>query len=102
MFVNRDVNLKWINLWLISIYILLILMIVVGGLTRLTDSGLSITKWELFTGILPPLNDEQWQRYFSEYKMIPEFIYLNNNMTIDQFKIIFYWEFFHRLLGRFI
>ncbi len=77
-------------------------MIVVGGLTRLTDSGLSITKWELFTGILPPLNDEQWQRYFSEYKMIPEFIYLNNNMTIDQFKIIFYWEFFHRLLGRFI
>tara|TARA_B100001109_G_scaffold246853_1_gene236007 strand:- start:97 stop:1044 length:948 start_codon:yes stop_codon:yes gene_type:complete len=77
-------------------------MIVVGGLTRLTDSGLSITKWELFKGILPPLNENQWDSYFSEYKKIPEFIYLNSNITIDQFKIIFYWEFFHRLLGRFI
>ena len=68
MFVNRDIDKTWINLWLVSIYSLLILMIVVGGLTRLTDSGLSITKWELFTGILPPLNDQQWDEYFSQYK----------------------------------
>jgi len=102
MFVNRDVKLKLINHWLISIYFLLVLMIVVGGLTRLTDSGLSITKWELFKGILPPLNDNDWENYFSMYKEIPEFIYLNSNITLNEFKIIFYWEFFHRLLGRFI
>ena len=102
MFVNRDIDKTWINLWLVSIYSLLILMIVVGGLTRLTDSGLSITKWELFTGILPPLNDQQWDEYFSQYKKIPEFIYLNNNFTMSDFKVIFYWEYFHRLLGRVI
>ncbi len=102
MFVNSDVKLKWINLWLISIYLLITLMIVVGGLTRLTDSGLSITKWELFKGVFPPLNDADWEDYFSQYKKIPEFIYLNNNITMSEFKVIFYWEYFHRLLGRFI
>ncbi len=102
MFVNRELKLKWIYLWLISLYLLLIIMITVGGLTRLTDSGLSITSWELFKGILPPLNDNQWNDYFDKYKLIPEFIYLNSDISINEFKIIFYWEFFHRLLGRFI
>jgi cytochrome c oxidase assembly protein subunit 15 len=77
-------------------------MIVVGGLTRLTDSGLSITQWELFSGILPPLNLTQWNEYFYLYKQIPEYKLQNYFMTLDEFKIIFWWEFIHRILGRLI
>ena len=77
-------------------------MVAVGGLTRLTDSGLSITAWELFTGILPPLNIAEWNFYFSEYKKIPEYQNINYNMTLDEFKIIFYWEYAHRLLARIV
>jgi len=77
-------------------------MIAVGGLTRLTDSGLSITEWELFTGILPPLNNEAWEKYFSLYKEIPQYQLINKDMNIEEFKIIFYWEYFHRILGRLI
>tara|TARA_B100000902_G_scaffold4504_1_gene5717 strand:- start:2375 stop:3316 length:942 start_codon:yes stop_codon:yes gene_type:complete len=77
-------------------------MIVVGGLTRLTDSGLSITKWQLFSGILPPLNQNDWILYFNLYKEIPEFKLQNYNMNIQEFKIIFWWEWAHRLLGRLI
>tara|TARA_Y100001935_G_scaffold240537_1_gene229138 strand:+ start:131 stop:1093 length:963 start_codon:yes stop_codon:yes gene_type:complete len=77
-------------------------MIVVGGLTRLTDSGLSITKWELFSGTFPPLNNEQWINYFDEYKLIPEFKIQNYSMTLNEFKIIFWWEWAHRFLGRLI
>jgi heme a synthase len=93
------------NLFLIWLYLsatLIFLIIIVGGLTRLTDSGLSITKWELFTGILPPLNSDTWNFYFNEYKKIPQFKLLNNDMNLDQFKIIFYWEYFHRALARII
>ncbi len=78
------------------------MIIVVGGLTRLTNSGLSITEWELFTGILPPLTDGMWNRYFLLYKEIPQYQLINNNMNIQEFKIIFYWEYFHRILGRLI
>jgi cytochrome c oxidase assembly protein subunit 15 len=74
----------------------------VGGLTRLTDSGLSITAWELFSGILPPFTSEKWDFYFNEYKQIPEFKILNFDMTLDEFKVIFYWEWGHRILARFI
>jgi len=77
-------------------------MVAVGGLTRLTDSGLSITAWELFTGILPPLNIIEWNFYFSEYKKIPEYQNINFNMTLNEFKVIFYWEYAHRLLARFV
>jgi len=77
-------------------------MIIVGGLTRLTDSGLSITEWELFTGILPPLNSDMWNEYFLLYKEIPQYQLINKDMTIEEFKIIFYWEYFHRILGRII
>ncbi|MDB2515600.1 COX15/CtaA family protein, partial [Candidatus Pelagibacter bacterium] len=77
-------------------------MVGVGGLTRLTDSGLSITAWELFTGILPPLNINDWNYYFSEYKKIPEYENINYGMTLDKFKIIFYWEYAHRLLARIV
>jgi cytochrome c oxidase assembly protein subunit 15 len=75
-------------------------MVAVGGLTRLTDSGLSITAWELFTGLLPPLNINEWNFYFSQYKKIPEYQNINYDMTLNEFKIIFYWEYFHRLLAR--
>ena len=100
MFVNSDNYIKYLRLWLITLFLLIILMVAVGGLTRLTDSGLSITAWELFTGILPPLNIEEWNFYFSEYKKIPEYQNINYDMTLNEFKIIFYWEYFHRLLAR--
>ena len=102
MFVNIDPYTKFIRLWLISIFLLVIFIIAVGGLTRLTDSGLSITQWELFKGILPPLNIGQWNFYFNEYKKIPEFQSINYNMTLDEFKVIYYWEYAHRLIARLI
>tara|TARA_B100001057_G_scaffold499538_1_gene610622 strand:- start:1357 stop:2298 length:942 start_codon:yes stop_codon:yes gene_type:complete len=77
-------------------------MIVVGGLTRLTDSGLSITKWQLFSGFFPPLNDNDWIMYFDLYKEIPEYKLQNYNMSMQEFKIIFWWEWGHRFLGRLI
>ncbi|WP_440931063.1 COX15/CtaA family protein, partial [Candidatus Pelagibacter sp.] len=82
--------------------ILIVSIVGVGGLTRLTDSGLSITAWELFSGILPPFTSEKWNFYFNEYKQIPEFKILNFDMTLDEFKVIFYWEWGHRILARFI
>ena len=88
--------------WLIISLLLVFLIIIVGGLTRLTDSGLSITQWELFKGILPPLNDAAWIQYFDRYKEIPQYKILNFNMSLKEFKIIFYWEYFHRILGRVI
>ena len=88
--------------WLVGLITLVALIIVVGGLTRLTESGLSITKWELFNGILPPLNESEWEKYFIQYKEIPQFILLNPNMSLVQFKVIFLWEYYHRLLGRVI
>ena len=88
--------------WLFISLILVFSIIVVGGLTRLTNSGLSITEWELFKGILPPLNEGSWNDYFNEYKKIPQYELINFDMTLLQFKIIFYWEYFHRMLARFI
>ena len=102
MFVNSDNYIKYLRLWLITLFLLIILMVAVGGLTRLTDSGLSITAWELFTGILPPLNINEWNFYFSEYKKIPEYQNINYGMNLKEFKIIFYWEYAHRLLARLV
>ena len=93
---------KFFYYWLIFTFFLVLFMIVVGGLTRLTNSGLSITEWELLTGVLPPLNQEDWTKYFSLYKKIPQYELINKNMTLGEFKIIFYWEYFHRFLGRVI
>ena len=89
---------NWLTICLISVF----LIILVGGLTRLTNSGLSITQWELFRGIMPPLNENTWNEYFELYKEIPQFKLINFNMNLAEFKIIFYWEYFHRILGRFI
>ena len=86
--------------WLSLLLILVFIIIIVGGLTRLTNSGLSITEWELFSGILPPLNQSQWINYFDAYKNIPQFRILNPDMSLNEFKVIFYWEYFHRVLAR--
>jgi cytochrome c oxidase assembly protein subunit 15 len=102
MFVNSDYYVKYLKLWLITLFLLIVSMVAVGGLTRLTDSGLSITAWELFTGILPPLNTIEWNNYFSEYKKIPEYQNINFGMTLSDFKTIFYWEFAHRFLARIV
>jgi len=88
--------------WLLLITLLVALMIVIGGLTRLTDSGLSITKWDLFTGIFPPLTHGKWEKTFFLYKQIPEYYLENSSMTLSEFKVIFWWEYIHRLLARLI
>ena len=93
---------KIVEFWLISIFFLVGVMILVGGLTRLTDSGLSITQWELFKGFLPPLTNKSWLYYFELYKNIPEYTEQNFNMTLNEFKVIFWWEWGHRFLGRLI
>ena len=98
---NKQIN-KTLRIWLIFMFWLIVFMIVIGGLTRLTDSGLSITEWQLFSGILPPLNQTQWLNYFDLYKKIPEFELQNYSMTLNEFKIIFWWEWIHRFLGRLI
>ncbi len=87
---------------MITLLVMIVLIILVGGLTRLTDSGLSITTWELFVGTLPPLTSDKWIEYFDLYKTIPEFKEQNFNMTLNEFKIIFWWEWAHRQLGRLI
>ena len=92
----------YIYYWLLLITFLVALMIIVGGLTRLTNSGLSITRWDLFTGIIPPLTTSDWEIYFSLYKKIPQYKLINLDMTLDQFKVIFWWEYIHRILGRII
>ena len=91
MYIEKNIINKYISYWLFSIFLIVSLMIVVGGLTRLTDSGLSITQWQLFTGILPPLNVDQWNYYFDLYKKIPEYKIQNYSMTLDEFKVIFWW-----------
>jgi len=101
-FMNEDNKNIYISSWLLLITFLIALMIIVGGLTRLTDSGLSITKWELFSGLIPPLNNTDWENYFNLYKEIPEFKIQNHSMVMDEFKIIFWWEWAHRFLGRLI
>ena len=99
--VNSHINYQ-LKIWLLILLSLIILIILVGGLTRLTDSGLSITTWELFAGFLPPLTNDKWVDYFKLYKTIPEYQEQNFNMTLDEFKLIFWWEWAHRQLGRLI
>ena len=102
MYIDNSRLKKQISIWLASMFWIISLMIVVGGLTRLTDSGLSITRWELFSGFLPPLSNDSWINYFNLYKEIPEFKLQNYSMTLNEFKVIFWWEWIHRFLGRLI
>ena len=98
---NPKIN-NQISIWLVTMFWIISIMIIVGGLTRLTDSGLSITEWELFSGFFPPFNQEDWNLYFDLYKEIPEFKLQNYEMSLSEFKIIFWWEWAHRFLGRLI
>ena len=98
---NSNLN-NHLKIWLLALLSLIILVILVGGLTRLTDSGLSITTWELFVGFVPPLTNEKWIDYFDLYKTIPEYNLQNFNMSLGEFKVIFWWEWVHRQLGRLI
>ncbi|MEJ0076612.1 MAG: COX15/CtaA family protein [Alphaproteobacteria bacterium] len=91
-----------IRLWLYAVALLIFAMVLVGGATRLTESGLSIVEWKPVTGALPPLNDAAWQAEFDKYKTIPQFRHLNSGMTLGEFKTIFWWEWTHRLMGRLI
>jgi len=91
-----------VALWLFAMAAMIFLMVVIGGITRLTESGLSITEWKPISGVLPPLNAADWQREFDLYKQIPEFQKLRPDMTIAEFRGIFWWEYIHRLWGRLI
>lgn len=88
--------------WLFAVAVLIVIMVMVGGVTRLTESGLSITEWKLVTGILPPLTHAGWLAEFEKYKQIPEYQQINQGMSLAAFKGIYFWEYLHRLLGRLI
>ncbi len=93
---------KQVALWLFFIAFLVALMVIVGGLTRLTDSGLSITEWQPIIGAIPPLSADDWQLAFAKYKQIPEYQLINKGMSLADFKVIFWWEWAHRFLGRLV
>ncbi len=91
-----------IRLWLLSVAALVLAMVLVGGATRLTDSGLSITEWKPITGAIPPLSAETWEAEFEKYRQIPEYQLVNKGMSLEAFKVIYWWEWGHRFLGRLI
>lgn len=92
--------LRPVRIWLYGLAAFVLLIVVVGGITRLTESGLSITSWKPISGTIPPLNQAQWEAEFEAYKQIPQYSVLNSWMSLDDFKVIFFWEWFHRLLAR--
>ena len=95
-------NSKHVSTWLLSTIIMVVLMILIGGVTRLTDSGLSMVEWRPLWGFLPPTSEIEWKRVFELYMNSPEYIFKNNGMSLEEFKEIFFWEYFHRLWGRLI
>ena len=98
---NQNINLK-LSIWLFALCIMIVAMIFIGGVTRLTGSGLSMVEWRPFLGFLPPLTETEWTRVFELYKLSPEFKQINSWMEISDFKFIFFWEYFHRVWGRLI
>lgn len=100
MAIKTTLGTKMITSWLTSVCLLIIAMVVVGGITRLTGSGLSITDWKPIMGAIPPLNETQWLEAFHKYQQIPQFKLINAAITLAQFKFLFFWEYIHRLLGR--
>ena len=88
--------------WLLIVAGLVLLMVVVGGITRLTESGLSITRWEPISGAIPPIGQDAWQAAFDAYRQSPQYQAINRGMTLSEFKDIYFWEYVHRLLGRLI
>ena len=99
---NFDTGIDKVELWLFISMILVAAMIVLGGATRLTNSGLSITEWAPIKGMLPPLNNQAWIGEFEKYKLIPEFLAEHSDMDLAAFKVIYFWEWSHRQLGRII
>jgi heme a synthase len=91
-----------VGIWLVVWAVMLLLIVVIGGVTRLTESGLSITEWAPVTGIVPPLSEEAWERAFTAYQRIPEYQQLNRGMTLEEFKRIYFWEYLHRLWARLV
>lgn len=99
---SLDSRLKPVRIWLFAIAGLVFAMVVVGGATRLTGSGLSITEWQPILGVVPPMSEAAWQDAFEKYRQIPEYSQINPGMSLDGFKAIYWWEWMHRLLGRLI
>ena len=91
-----------VGLWLLSVALVILAMITIGGLTRLTGSGLSITEWKPIMGVLPPMSDAAWADAFAKYQRIPQYLLENRGMGLEAFKVIFWWEWSHRFLGRFL
>ena len=102
VFAHEPPQIRAVRWWLVSIAALIALMVLVGGATRLTESGLSIVEWKPVAGVLPPLDQAQWTQAFEAYKTIPQYREINAGMSLSEFKTIFWWEFSHRLLGRVI
>jgi len=98
----KTIQKRIIKNWLYSGLFLIALMVIIGGITRLTHSGLSMVEWKLIGGVIPPLNDLQWQETFEKYQQFPEYQKINTGMQLAEFKMIFFWEYLHRLLGRLI
>ena len=98
----KTVQKRIIRNWLYSGLLLIALMVIIGGITRLTDSGLSMVEWKLIGGVIPPLNDVQWQENFEKYQQFPEYQKINKDMQLAEFQVIFFWDYLHRLLGRVI
>lgn len=99
---NEGKNKKWVVIWLWSGAALVFLMVIIGGITRLTGSGLSMSDWNLIMGALPPMNESDWMAAFEQYKQFPEYQRINRGMTLAEFKQIFFWEYLHRFIGRVI
>ena len=97
---DRAADRRLIRLWLYAVAALVMAMVLVGGATRLTHSGLSITEWQPIHGVIPPLNEAAWQEEFAKYQQIPEYQEINRGMSLEEFKRLFWWEWSHRLLGR--
>ncbi|GGE21509.1 cytochrome c oxidase assembly protein subunit 15 [Gemmobacter megaterium] len=91
-----------VRVWLVALFLMVMAMIAVGGATRLTDSGLSITEWRPVTGALPPMSEAHWQQEFDKYRLIPQYELVNKGMSLSDFKTIYWWEWGHRQLGRLI
>jgi len=98
----QDKNDKKVAIWLILVAAVIFFMIILGGATRLTHSGLSMVDWNPIMGVVPPLNEDEWMQTFKRYQQFPEYQKINEGMSVDEFKSIFYYEYFHRVLGRII
>jgi heme A synthase len=99
---NTERSSRAVGNWLLLGVFMLVIQIALGGITRLTGSGLSITQWDVITGALPPMNDRDWNAEFLKYQQTPQYHLLNSDFTLSNFKFIFFWEWFHRFWGRLI